>query len=80
MRSAQTKDEVLAHIKTLHEIGEAEIVNVQNTIPLAEADSRLGWEPSMEYIGHKENLEWKIKQLREVLDTELPGFKASVEL
>jgi len=80
LRAAQSRDEANALIAVLREIGEAEIVNVQNTIPLVEADSRLGWEPSMEYIGHKENLEWKIRQVRYVLDKELDVYQTSVNL
>ncbi|MBQ4160332.1 MAG: hypothetical protein IJD83_05320, partial [Clostridia bacterium] len=80
LQVAQSRDEANALIATLREIGEAEIVNVQSTIPLVEADSRLGWEPSMEYIGHKENLEWKIRQVRYVLDKELDVYQTSVNL
>ena len=40
-----------------------EKVNVKDTIPLVEADSRLGWEPSMLYMTNKKNLEWKLRQL-----------------
>ena len=37
-----------------------------------ELDSRLGWEPSMEYVGDVWHLDWKIRQvhsaLREIAD------------
>ena len=52
-------------------IANAEIENAQNTIPLVEADSRLGWEPSMEYIGDARHLRWKIKQTTQVIENEL---------
>ena len=51
-----------------------EIRNVEDTIPLAQADSRLGWEPSMEYIGGVRHLEWKLRQTRQVMEQELPGY------
>lgn len=54
------------------ELGEAEIKNAEQTIPLVQADSRLGWEPSMEYIGSEYHLRWKIRQVRQVLDHEIP--------
>ncbi len=76
---AESKAEANTLLQTLREIGEAEYSNVQATVPLVEADSRLGWEPSMEYIGHKENLEWKLRQLRYVLDKELETYKQSCE-
>jgi hypothetical protein len=59
-------------------LGEAEIANAQATIPLVEADSRLGWEPSMEYMADRAHLEWKIAQLRRVLDEEIPAYVAAL--
>lgn len=55
-------------------LAEAEIQNAENTIPLVEADSRLGWEPSMEYIGDARHLRWKIKQTQQVIDNELKHY------
>ena len=52
-----------------------EIKNAQETIPLVERDSRLGWEPSMLYLGDKEHLEWKIRQVNFVLEHELPFMR-----
>ena len=42
------------------EVAKNEIENAKNTIPLVERDSRLGFEPSMEYMCDKAHLEWKI--------------------
>ncbi len=56
-------------------LGEAEVANAQATIPLVEADSRLGWEPSMEYMTDRVHLEWKIDQMRHVLDEEIPEYR-----
>jgi hypothetical protein len=64
-----------ALIAELTPLGEAEIANAQATIPLVEADSRLGWEPSMEYMTDRAHLEWKIAQLRRVLDDEIPEYR-----
>ena len=47
----------------------ANFLNAKNTIPLVEKDSRLGWEPSMEYVTDKKMLEWKIRQVQFVLGT-----------
>lgn len=54
------------------QLGEEEIKNAEATIPLVQADSRLGWEPTMEYIGSEYHLRWKIRQVRQVLDYEIP--------
>lgn len=55
-------------------IGEAEIRNAEETIPLVQRDSRLGWEPSMEYIGSEYHLRWKIRQVQQVLEQEIPRY------
>ncbi len=40
-----------------------ELANARDTIPVVEKDSRLGWEPSMEYVCDPWHLNWKIRQL-----------------
>jgi len=74
MRTQTEVDQLEATIKEMIRIGEAEIANAEATIPLVEADSRLGWEPSMEYIGDARHLRWKIKQTKQVIESELPPY------
>ena len=64
-----------AALDALVALGEAEIVNAAGAIPLVEADSRLGWEPSMEYMTDRPHLEWKIAQVRRVIDEEIPALR-----
>ena len=52
-----------------------EKANVEATIPLVQLDSRLGWEPSMEYIGDARHLRWKIKQVTQVIEWELTAYE-----
>lgn len=66
-----------AIVQSMVQVAEREIANAEATIPLTEADSRLGWEPSMEYMTDPEHLQWKIAQVRGVLDRELPEFLKS---
>lgn len=40
-----------------------EYANVNGLIPFVEADSQLGWEPSMRYVADAECLKWKLGQL-----------------
>jgi hypothetical protein len=75
-KDAETDCPVLARMKTL---AEAELENVAATVPLVEFDSRLGWEPSMEYMTDPEHLQWKIAQLRHVLGEELPAYRHHLE-
>ena len=65
---------LVALLEQIQEIGYAEIANAEETIPLAEFDSRLGWEPSMEYIGGVRHLQWKIRQTRQVVEEEIPAY------
>ena len=37
--------------------------SIQDTIPVVDSDSRLGWEPSMEYMCDPWHLEWKVRQI-----------------
>lgn len=50
-------------LDTIEAIWRAERVNVENAIEVVQYDSRLGWEPSMEYTADVEDLQWKLRQL-----------------
>lgn len=60
---------------TLISIAKDEMQNAQSAIEYVKYDSRLGWEPSMEYIGGEDNIKWKIAHLKYVLDKEIPALK-----
>ena len=64
-------DDLRKCVQDMIAIAEAEIRNAEDTIPLTEADSRLGWEPSMEYIGDAAHLRWKIRQTAQMIENEL---------
>ncbi|MEF3308877.1 hypothetical protein PV433_08150 [Paenibacillus sp. GYB004] len=65
-------------LEQLEQVALQEIANAEATIPLVETDSRLGWEPSMEYMTDPEHLRWKIAQVRTVLENELPNYRAEL--
>jgi len=67
-------------LQQLEQVAEAEIANAQSAIPLVEADSRLGWEPSMDYMTDVPHLQWKIAQVRSVLDSEFVSYRKSLAL
>jgi hypothetical protein len=50
-------------IDKMEEILLRERENVLDTIPVVKLDSRLGWEPSMEYTTDEKGLRWKLRQL-----------------
>jgi hypothetical protein len=55
------------YLDKLVSIALSEIDNAKDTISSVEFDSRLGWEPSMEYVCDKWHLEWKIRQVNSAL-------------
>ncbi len=69
------RSRALALVDELHEIGEAEHHNATKAITYTDADSRLGWEPSMGYIGDTEHIRWKLAHLDHVLAEELPAYR-----
>ncbi len=50
----------------LQEVARAEYANAQGALVLAERDSRLGYEPSMEYAAGPVQLRWKLARMRSV--------------
>ncbi|MGI8405744.1 MAG: hypothetical protein ACR2OE_13445, partial [Thermomicrobiales bacterium] len=62
----------------LIEIGKEEYANAEATIPIVEADSRLGWEPTMDYLGDADHIRWKLAHLRYALDHEIPAYRAAL--
>lgn len=58
----------------------AEQENARRAISYVELDSRLGWEPSMEYMCDRDCIEWKLRQIEYVLAVELKNYKISLNL
>ena len=52
------------YLDELETIAHAEIKNAKDSIPLLELDSRLGWEPCIEYVGSPDRIAWKEKLIR----------------
>lgn len=75
LRTETDKAKIDEIFKEFIAVAENELENAKNTIPLLEVDSRLGWEPKMEYLGGKENVLWKIMQLEYTIDRDIPNYK-----
>ena len=54
----------------VREWAKKEYANAKAALPLAEADSRLGWEPSMEYVGGPEQIRWKLARMKQTYAVE----------
>lgn len=74
-----TKNGVKEILDDMEKLLRKEAENAENTIPLTEEDSRLGWEPSMLYMTDKWHLEWKIRQINYVLNTEISTYRKCLE-
>lgn len=74
LKTETNRHEVLDMIKEVRNLIDAEMDNAKRALPLTERDSRLGWEPSMDYIGGSDNIKWKIRHLEYVMDFELGCF------
>lgn len=71
--------EMKKRIDRMEEIALAEIENTKSAIPLVRMNSRLGWEPSMEYLADEEHLNWKIAQVKNMLAVDLQEFKDTLK-
>lgn len=69
------REKALTIIEEMQDIASDEIENAKNILWAAEADSCLGWEPSMEYLGDAEHIRWKIEQVKRIRDARLEEFK-----
>ena len=79
LQTSASREEALAVLDRLEELARQEIANAEDTIPDAERDSRIGWEPSMEYVADRWHLEWKIRQMQSCL-REIEIYRGIVKL
>ncbi len=68
-----------AILDELEAIARAEKKNVEAALPLAEADSRLGWEPSMDYMADPWHLRWKLRQLDTLVRYTLKAYRTTLQ-
>ncbi|MBR2406658.1 MAG: hypothetical protein IKB04_06475 [Clostridia bacterium] len=76
--SADTPAQVRENLEMLRSIAKAERANAERAIPFVERDSRLGWEPSMEYITDAEHIRWKLRHLDYVEEFEFECYEKSI--
>lgn len=80
LKVAGTRANAASILNELEEILLRERENAEATIPLVRLDSRLGWEPSMDYTTNEECLRWKLKQIEAELTYRIPMMRKSNEL
>ena len=72
---AATNREVKGLIDKIKKLGKAEIKNAEKALKVVDKDSALGYEPSMGYGGDREHIEWKIRQIKNMLINELAIYE-----
>ena len=77
---AKNKVRAAKSISEIEKILLIERENVLNTIPLVQNDSRLGYEPSMQYRTDEKGLRWKLKQIDFELNNTIPLYRKSNSL
>ena len=67
LQTSADRDTALATLDEIETLARREIENARAAIPDVERDSRIGWEPSMEYVADRWHIEWKIRQVESAL-------------
>lgn len=78
MRATGDPEELLSIADDIEAVLRENREVVLDTIPLVEADSALGYEPSMHYMTDKWHLDWKLRHTDYVLNTELRELREAV--
>ena len=79
LRTADTVADCNALLDKIEALAHKEIKNAEDAIPYVEYDSRLGWEPSMEYVTDRWHIEWKLRQMESML-REVKDYRECINL
>lgn len=79
MNMCTANKDILACLDKMESICRAEIENAKEAIPYVQMNSRLGWEPSMEYLGDEAHIRWKIAQVESVINVDIASFRHNAE-
>lgn len=78
LQISRSQEEALSILDQLVDLAHKEMDNAKAAIPAVETDSRIGWEPSMEYVCDKWHLDWKQRQMEHTL-REINVYRSIVE-
>ncbi len=70
---------MLGILDEIEKLAHEEIANVKDTFEPVECDSRIGWEPSMEYVCDAWHLDWKLRQMDHTL-REIAIYRKIIQL
>ncbi len=72
---AATNKEVKSITDGIKKLGLKEIKNAERALKIVDKDSALGYEPSMGYGGDRAHIEWKIRQVNNMITNELAIYE-----
>ncbi len=78
--SERDEEKVSKILDEMVELLTLERQNAVDSIKYVELDSRLGWEPSMEYMTDKWHIDWKIRHTDFVIKKEIATYRTNLEL
>ena len=73
------RETMLALLDQIEALAQREIENVKDTFDAVRTDSRIGWEPSMEYVCDEWHLNWKLRQMESMLG-ETAAYRKMIQL
>ncbi len=76
---AGSKREVSVLINNIKKIGVQEIRNAEKALKVVDKDSAIGYEPSMGYLGDRVGIEWKIRQVKHMMEHELGIYEKGLK-
>lgn len=80
LKTAMTAEDVQKAADECEAILDDEYANAERSIPCVIADSRLGFEPRMEYRATEDQIRWKLKQITYVKNVELQRYRRACTL
>ena len=80
IRSCDDKEKIISLLSDAKDILYREIENATSAIPLVQRDSRLGYEPSMDYMCDEAHIRWKLKHANYVLKKEFAAFERDLNI
>ena len=79
LQAASDRETMLGLLDRIKELAMKEIENVKDTFESVRLDSRIGWEPSMEYVCDEWHLNWKLRQMESML-LEMENYRRMILL
>ena len=78
LKATADKEELLKLLDEIEALVRLERENAESSIPYVKMDSRLGWEPRMEYSTDEEHIKWKLRHSDYVINIEIPTYRKNV--